>query len=49
MGALQWPLRAREHRHVRITELRRIERITAGLMDIHVSRNRGDGQNMYFA
>ena len=46
MRALQWLFRARKHRHLRIAKLRRIDRITAGLMDIHVSRNRGDGQNL---
>ena len=46
MRALQWMLRAGKHGDVRITELRRIERITAGLMNIHVSRNGGDGKNL---
>ncbi len=47
MRALQWPFRACEHGHVRIAKLCGIERIPAGLMHIHVSRNDGDGQNMY--
>src|ERR1700676_2415401 len=46
MRAPHWLLRARKHRHLRIAKLRRIKRITAGLMDIHVSRNGGDGQNL---
>jgi len=46
MRALQRFFRACKHRHFRIAKLRRIDRITAGLMDIHVSRNRGDGHNL---
>src|SRR5271155_983778 len=43
--ALQWLFRANEHRHLRIAKLRGIERVPAGLIDIYVSRNSGDGQN----
>ena len=46
MRALQWPFRACEHGHVRIAKLCGIERITAGLMHIHVSRNGRDSQNL---
>ena len=46
MRTLQWLFRACKHRHFRIAKLRRIDRITASLMDVHVSRNGGDGQNL---
>jgi len=47
MWTLEWLFRSCKHRHFRIAKLRRIERITAGLMDIHISRNGSDGQNLY--
>src|ERR1700692_2454151 len=38
--ALQWLFRACKYWHFGIAKLRRIDRITGGLMDIHISRNR---------
>ena len=46
MRAIQWLLSANKHRHFRIAKLRRIERITAGLLNIHVSGNGRDGKNL---
>ena len=46
MRALQGFFRACEHRDFGIAKLRGVERITGGLMDVHVARNRGDGQNL---
>src|SRR6267143_238644 len=44
--AIEGFFRAYEHRHVQSTKFRGIKRVTAGLMDIHVSRNGRDGQNL---
>lgn len=46
MWTLEWLFRSCKDRHIRIAKLRRIERIPAGLMDIHVSRNGGDSLNL---
>ncbi len=44
--ALEWLLRASEHRDVRIAKLRGIERVARGLKDIDVSCHGGDGQDL---
>src|SRR5271167_1821834 len=46
MWTLKWLFRSCKHRRIRIAKLRRIERITAVLMDIHFSRNGRDSQNL---
>ena len=46
MWTLEWLFRSCKHRHFRIAKLRGIDRITAGLMDIHISSDGGDGQNL---
>src|SRR5277367_693195 len=46
MRALQRLFRAYEHWHARIAKLRRVERVPGGLLNIHISRNGGDGQHL---
>ena len=46
MRALQGFFRACKHRHFGIAKLRGIERITSGLLDIHISCNGANGQNL---
>lgn len=46
MRVLQWMLRAGKHGDVGLTEFRCVERIAAGSVNIHVSRNGGNGENL---
>ena len=44
--SLEWFFRAYKHRHLRATKFRGVKSVAGGLLNMHVSRDRGDGQNL---